>query len=60
MALVKLTINTDKIITDLRHWLSDEETLKRIAAKIDEWTDTGAVDPVDILFIRKFLSEILK
>jgi len=59
MALIKLTINTDKVMADLRRWLSDPTERDRIAKKIDEWTDTGVFDKIDEAFIKKFLKDIL-
>ena len=60
MALIKLTINSDKVLADLSDWLSDPEMRKKIAKRIDEWTDTGVFDQIDEVFIQKFLKDILK
>jgi len=60
MALIKFTLNTEKILEDVRGWLEDEATRKKIAKKIDEWTETGVFDKIDLGFIQKFLKDVLK
>lgn len=60
MALMKFTLDAEKILGDVRRWLHDEATREKIAKTIDDWTETGLFDKIDLPFIEKFLKDILK
>ena len=60
MALIKFTLNVEKILGDVRGWLEDEAKREKIAETIDDWTETGMFDKIDLPFIEKFLKDVLK